>query len=122
MLIPFSSPIALFLALVFAHCLADYPLQGDFLARAKNHMNQFGAPVDVPWAIALAVHAFIHAGFVAYLTHSLAFGAAEFVVHCITDYMKNDGKLGTGEGAFARDQLLHVAHKAMWAIAVWGLR
>lgn len=37
---------ALFAALVAGHALADYPLQGDFLARAKNR----AAPIPgVPW-------------------------------------------------------------------------
>jgi hypothetical protein len=36
----------LFGALVAAHALCDYPLQGDFLARAKNR----AAPIaGVPW-------------------------------------------------------------------------
>ena len=30
------SPIEMALALIAAHAVADYPLQGDFLSKAKN--------------------------------------------------------------------------------------
>lgn len=32
-----SSPISLLILLLGGHALADYPLQGDFLAKGKNH-------------------------------------------------------------------------------------
>jgi hypothetical protein len=59
------SPVLLLIALLTAHALADYPLQGDFLSKAKNRM----APIPgVPWRQALGAHAFIHAGAVALIT------------------------------------------------------
>lgn len=90
--------------LVFAHCLADYPLQGDFLAKAKNHK----APIPgVPWQTALLAHASIHAGMVLLITGSLWFALAEFVGHTVIDYTKCSGRIG-----FNTDQLLHLAMKA----------
>lgn len=50
--------------LVCAHFLADYPLQGDFLALNKARTG----PGYVPWWHALTAHAFIHGGFVALIT------------------------------------------------------
>ena len=92
--------------LVFGHCLADYPLQGDFLARAKNHT----APIPgVPWMTALAAHAAIHAGVVLVITGSLWFALAEFVGHTAIDYAKCSGRL-----SFNADKSLHLAMKAAY--------
>ena len=104
---------ALFL-LLFAHALADYPLQGDFLAKAKNRT----APVPgVPWWHALGAHALIHAGFVYLVTQHLLLAALEFVLHAAIDDAKCRGKL-----SYNADQALHVACKVAWAAAaVWWL-
>lgn len=94
--------------LVFVHCLADYPLQGDFLAKAKNHR----VPIPgVPWLTALLSHAAIHAGGVLLVTGSLWFAAAEFIGHSIIDYTKCSGRIG-----FNADQALHLAMKAGYVI------
>lgn len=99
--------MTLFLLLV-GHALADYPLQGDFLAKAKNRT----APITgVPWWQALAAHAAIHAGFVAVITGSVALGLAEFVAHFVIDDAKCRGRL-----SFNADQALHVACKVAWAV------
>lgn len=119
--------IALLFYLIVAHCLADYPLQGDFLARAKNQT----APLPgVPWQIALFAHAMIHAGFVAALTGSLLIGSAELVAHMAIDYAKSDGWLGkawpgswqepeANSRAFWHDQALHIACKVAWATVIF---
>lgn len=99
--------IELFLLLVAAHALADYPLQGDFLAKAKN----VSAPLPgVPWYQALGAHAAIHAGSVGVLTGSVWLGLAEFVAHCAIDHAKCRGRIG-----FNTDQGAHVACKLLWA-------
>jgi len=72
-----------FLVLLFAHLLADYPLQGDFLAsmKGKNH-------------IVLATHAGIWTGTVLIAAHFLGYNITYFdvvwmfVIHAIADYMK----------------------------------
>lgn len=96
--------------LIFAHAMADYPLQGDFLARAKNHT----APIcGVPWYHALAAHCTIHAGFVGIITGSLALGIAEFFIHAVTDYAKCSGRI-----SYNTDQAIHVGCKICWAVLV----
>lgn len=93
--------------LLVGHALADYPLQGDFLAKAKNGL----APIaGVPWWQALSAHALIHAGFVAAITGSIWLGLAEFSAHWWIDNAKCRGRIG-----FNVDQLLHVACKVFWA-------
>jgi len=108
------SPSQLMLvALVFVHLIGDYPLQGDFLAKAKHHK----APVaGVPWLVALASHAGIHAGLVAVTTGSPALSVLEFGFHGVIDFAKNEGWLGAGEQAYTLDQVLHVVCKIMWTL------
>ena len=98
----------LFIALMAGHALADYPLQGDFLAKAKNRL----APIPgIPWWQALSAHAMIHAGFVAALTGLWWLGAAEFAIHWITDDAKCRGKI-----SFNVDQAVHYGCKLVWLI------
>ena len=97
--------VMLFWMLV-SHAVADYPLQGDFLAKAKNH----AAPIPgVPWWIALAAHSLIHAGAVMLITGSLLLAVAEFWCHMFIDHAKCRGLFG-----FTADQALHVACKLAW--------
>ncbi|MET3929564.1 hypothetical protein ABIE51_001451 [Lysobacter sp. OAE881] len=94
--------------LLVGHALADYPLQGDFLAKAKNR----SAPIPgIPWWQALGAHAMIHGGFVALITGSVWLGLAEVVCHFLIDDFKCLGRI-----EFNTDQGLHVACKALWAI------
>lgn len=102
--------IELLFLLVCAHALADYPLQGDFLARAKNRRDPLPG---MPWYHALGAHAAIHAGFVALLTGSVWLGLAEFVAHAATDHAKCAGRIG-----FDTDQAIHVACKVAWVGAL----
>lgn len=107
-----SDPALLLFALLVGHAIADYPLQGDFLARAKNHR----APVlaangqAFPWWIALGSHALIHGGAVALVTGSALLGLAETVAHVAIDYGTSEGKTG----GYVGDQALHVACKVLW--------
>lgn len=104
-----SAP-ATFAWLIVAHCVCDYPLQGDFLARAKNHR----APIaGVDWWIALAAHAVIHAGAVWFITRSPILAALEFVAHVAIDYAKCEGAT-----SFRQDQLAHVVCKALWVLPI----
>jgi hypothetical protein len=95
-----------FAALVAVHCLTDFPLQGDFLAKAKNHLRPI---TSVPWPLALAAHASITGAGVWLVTGSLALGLAETCVHFLVDFLRNEGAL-----TFAQDQALHVASRALW--------
>lgn len=103
-----------FFWLLVGHALADYPLQGDFLSKAKNHR----APLlGIDWQIALFNHAVIHAGAVAFVTGSMALGLVEGVIHFAIDWLKCDGRT-----SFRTDQALHLLCKIAWACVVaWGL-
>lgn len=97
--------------MLVGHALADYPLQGDFLARAKNHT----APLPgIPWQQALGWHAMIHAGFVGVISGSIALGICEFIMHTVTDYGKCAGRI-----TFNQDQAIHVACKVMWCVLIY---
>jgi hypothetical protein len=98
------------LLLLFAgHALCDYSsIQGDFLARGKNHK----APIpDIPFWQCLVAHALIHAGMVYLITKSLPFALAELVIHALTDYAKCDGRI-----TFNQDQAIHYTCKLLWGI------
>lgn len=100
----------LLLLLLAAHALCDYPLQGDFLARAKNRT----APLPgVPWYQALGAHALIHGGAVALLTQVWWLGVAEMLAHFVIDDLKCRGRL-----SFDEDQALHVSCKFTWVLVV----
>ena len=96
----------LLIALIGGHFVADYPLQGDFLSKAKNRT----APIPgVPWWQALGAHAAIHGMFVALITGIWWLFFAEAVIHWFTDDAKCRGKL-----SFNQDQAIHLACKAVW--------
>lgn len=93
--------------LVAAHALADYPLQGDFLAQAKNRNTALG---KLFWPHALFAHSMIHGGFVLVITGSLTFAVAEVAIHAITDWLKCEQKISLNV-----DQVIHIACKLVWA-------
>lgn len=105
----------LLLLLCAGHALCDYPLQGDFLAKGKNHKAPFpGIPA---WQLLLA-HCLIHSGMVLLVTRNLWLAFAELVIHLGTDYAKCDGRI-----TFNQDQAIHYSCKLAWAIlATWAAR
>jgi hypothetical protein len=97
-----------FLVLLFAHLLADYPLQGDFLATMKGKN-----------LIVLLTHAGIWTGTIAtawhLLGHDVNYGLiiSLFVIHAILDYLKASNrffykKFDSLKGGLLIDQLFHV--------------
>lgn len=100
--------ILLLMKLLVAHALCDYPLQGDFLARAKNPR----APVPgVPWGYPMLAHSLIHGGAVAFCTGSPVLGVLETVLHAVIDYEKCAGRF-----SFAQDQIAHVLCNVAWVL------
>ncbi|TXH35249.1 MAG: DUF3307 domain-containing protein [Rhodospirillaceae bacterium] len=97
---------SIFLWMLIGHCLADYPLQGDFLAKAKNHRMEIGRELAF-WA--LPAHGLIHGGAVLAATGSPLLCILEAVAHCVIDRAKCSGKITYGQ-----DQMLHVGCKAVW--------
>lgn len=97
-----------FFILVFAHLLADYPLQGEFLAKMKGKN-----------IILLFTHAGIWTGMVLITAHFIGYSVDVwdvlilFTVHAISDYMKAKpigfykklNPLGWGLGI---DQAIHI--------------
>ena len=100
-----------FLSLAAGHALCDYPLQGDFLARGKNHKSPLAG---VPWYQCLLAHAAIQGGMVGLVTGNAVLGVAEFCSHALIDYGKCDGKYG-----FNTDQTLHLLCKMAWCLILW---
>ncbi len=94
------------IALVTAHALCDYPLQGDFMAKAKSRVA--GIP-GVPWYQAMAAHAAIHAGAVAIILGDWRFFPLEFFAHALIDDEKCCGNID-----YNTDQALHLACKAVY--------
>lgn len=97
-----------FLVLIFAHLLADYPLQGDFLAKAKGEN-----------IIILISHAGIWAGCIATAGYLMGFNVTVidvgllFFIHSVADYLKATNKLwykklDALKGGLLSDQLIHV--------------
>ena len=103
-------PQLMAIALIGAHFLFDYPLQGDFLSKAKNRTTPIPG---VPWWQALAAHAAIQGAAVALLTGLWWLFIAETAVHWFTDDAKCRGKI-----SFNADQFIHLGCKAAW-FAVW---
>lgn len=104
--------VTLFLLLA-GHFVCDYPLQGDFLARGKNHT----APLPgVPWYQCLIAHSFIHGGAVALITGYWQLGLLEFSIHALIDFLKCGGHFG-----FNTDQAFHIVAKLTWWLMWLGL-
>lgn len=98
----------LFFLLLGGHFLMDYPLQGDFLARAKSHRR----PVPgVPWYQALGAHAVLQGAAVYVVTASWTLAFMEVVLHAAIDYARDEELL-----TFNQDQTLHWLCKALYAI------
>lgn len=116
-----TSALSLFFAFCIGHSLADFPLQGDFLAHGKNrHAKPVPLASCAPaprylWVYCLTAHALIHAGFVWAISGKVSLGLAEFIAHWVIDFAKCEGKT-----SFAMDQLLHVLCKVVWIALLWG--
>lgn len=98
----------IFLTLVFAHLLADYPLQSDFLANMKGKNK-----------IVLVSHAGIWTGTILLAVYLLGFEVTLFdvvtlfVVHAIADHLKAKPvgiykKLDSLKGGLLLDQSIHI--------------
>jgi hypothetical protein len=105
-------------ALLIGHALADYALQTDFMARAKNrHLTRAvsDAPPGTLWLYVLSAHAAIHAGAVWILTGCGWLGLAEFILHWLIDWLRMENRI-----SFCTDQFTHLGCKAVYvALMVW---
>ena len=103
-----QGPLALFFAFAIMHALADFPLQGDYIAKQKVRRNADNLSV---WIVALIAHCTIHAGGVWLVSGSMMLGGAEFVLHFLIDVGKGEEKFG-----LIADQMLHLACKLAYAL------
>lgn len=108
------SVATMFYLLLFCHFLADYPLQGDFLANGKNPDGAMGQ--NGVWKHALFAHAFIQSGFVLLVTGSFQCAIFELLAHAWIDYGKCKKWI-----SYNTDQALHVACKIVYLFIVFGV-
>ena len=103
-----QGPVALMAGFTVMHALADYPLQGDYIAKQKSRANADSTsvldyrahrPQRDPCGRCLA-------GF-----RVLAYAVAELILHAVIDVGKGEGKFG-----LVTDQLLHLACKVLFVI------
>ena len=111
--------IFVFLALAIGHAVADFSLQGQFLADAKNRhsdiTNYFEKPAPSGvWIHAMTAHSLVHAGAVWLITGSAILAVIELVAHWIIDYVKCEGWT-----SFNTDQLLHYVCKIIYAMLIY---
>lgn len=118
--------------LIVAHFLCDYPLQGNYMAMAKNRHDYIKVPIpeDWPyedkydgmvekkwkeWPWVLSGHATIHGGAVYLITGLWYLALLEIIIHGIIDDKKCAEDL-----TYNQDQAVHIACKVVWAIiATW---
>jgi hypothetical protein len=109
------------LCLIFAHLLADYPLQGDFLANMKGKN-----------VIVLVSHAGIWTGCTAVAGYLLGYSVdlvdvgLLFSVHTLADYLKAANKLwykklDSLKGGLLCDQLIHLLQILLFMFMNGGL-
>ena len=117
---PFGPLVVLF-AFVVVHALADFGLQGPFLAQAKNRGADLSAyfgesPPPGVWVHALTAHCLMHAGGIWLVSGSVVLGAVELVLHWVIDFAKSQRIFG-----FHVDQALHLTCKVGYVAALYFL-
>lgn len=107
----------LFWALLIGHALADFPLQGDFLAVGKDRHADLSAATGGRvwpngfWLVCLTVHSLVHSGVVWLITGSFWLSLVEFVLHWIIDFAKCERWT-----SFYVDQGLHLLCKVAYLV------
>ena len=114
-----GAALGVLFALLISHAVADFALQNDFVARAKNRHADLsdifptGRPKGL-WGCTLLAHALIHAGGVWLVTGFVTLGLAELILHLVIDFARCEGWL-----SFSVDQGLHGLCKAAFAAVVF---
>jgi hypothetical protein len=114
--VTFYSATCLFFALLIGHALADFPLQGEYLALFKNRhyvSTEPGKEPEVVWPYVLSAHAIIHMGAVWMITGSFLLSLLEFVLHWVIDFVKCEGLTN-----YHVDQFLHMGCKALYVVLI----
>lgn len=97
------------------HFVSDYPLQSDWMAKAKNRHNPLAyiparQTPQLIWPWVLTAHCATHAAAVALVTNNPLLGLCEFVAHVVIDVLKCENVTG-----IHTDQALHLLCKLAWA-------
>lgn len=100
--------LALFFMLVAWHALADFALQNDFIAKAKNPETPIPG---INWQVVLLAHGLIHAFGVFLFTDMLSLAVIEVASHFLIDYEKCRKRI-----TFIQDQLLHIGCKVAYVV------
>lgn len=100
--------LSIFVYLIFAHFVADYPLQTDFLAKYKCRKESLA---KIPWYYVMAGHCGTHAFFVMMITGNCYLAIAEFIAHYIIDVLKCENLID-----IHLDQFWHIICKLIWTI------
>lgn len=115
-----GTPWMMLFAMLIMHAIADFPLQGAFLAQGKNrHLANSEFQGEEPralWFYCLTAHSLIQAGGVWLITGNAIIALIEFVIHWLLDYAKCEGWTN-----FHFDQLAHVACKIGYVIYLSSL-
>jgi hypothetical protein len=112
---PLASVGVLWFAMSIGHVLADYPLQGSYLARTKSPFDRDKSLGEsrFDWFFSLYAHCAIHAGMVWFLTGNIWIGLAELCLHALIDLLKIYKWFNS-----IVDQLFHYFCKFIYAILV----
>jgi hypothetical protein len=103
--------IAILFFLIVGHAFFDFPGQGLYLSVLKDPNSPEGQ--NGRWRWGLFYHSIMHAGSVAFFTHSLILGVFEGITHSLIDYLKCRKAF-----SFHIDQWIHIGLKVLWAICV----
>ncbi len=106
--------IELFILLMIGHCVADFALQGEAMAKGKNRnipadpdMIPPGQAMAPTWGYWLTAHGGVHAAAVFLITGSIIAACIELVAHMMIDFGKCESWYG-----IHLDQALHTFTKA----------
>ena len=99
---------SLFIYMTAAHFLCDYPLQGEWMSKAKNPNSKLVKDDEI-WPHVLIGHALIHATAVQLITGSWILFFLELCIHTVTDYAKCMGVIG-----YSTDQRIHILCKLFY--------
>jgi hypothetical protein len=106
----------LFFQLLIGHALADFVLQSDTMARAKDRHSELAQSrgANFPaWYYWIAAHSLVHGGAVYLFTGSALLGLIETLLHAAIDCAKCERRID-----FHQDQVLHVLCKVGYCFLV----
>lgn len=110
--------LALAFRLLCGHAIADFALQSDWMAKAKNRHRappgydpKLHGPLQRVWPYVLSAHALTHGLAVLLATGSYVLGAAETVAHWLIDFGKCERWYG-----IHTDQAIHLMCKVSWLV------